>query len=132
VPTGAISKAQQEALSDGKITYAEYQAGWRRYVECDAKAGYRIINITETNEVYQGGVPATAVKSGIDTTCYDREFKQVDIIWQNLRANTSPDAAAYRACLLSKHVTPATTEQAMYFQLLKLKIDPNKCINEHQ
>jgi hypothetical protein len=123
-----MSAAQTAALADGKVTYAEYQAGFRRYVACEAKAGYTVKYTGQTNEVYQYFVPAAAVNSGVDRRCYDSEFNQIDAIWQVSRENTSPQAADYRACLTAAGIKPAATETAMYYQLRKAKIDPAKCV----
>jgi hypothetical protein len=127
-----MSAAQKAAVADGKVTYAEYQAGFRRYVACEAKAGYIVSSSGQLNEVYQYLVPAPAVKSGVDARCYASEFKEIDTIWQLSRADTSPQAAAYRVCLIKAGITPAKTETEMYFQLRKAKIDPTKCYESQQ
>jgi hypothetical protein len=122
-----MSAAQTAALADGKVSYAEYQAGFRRFVACESKAGYAINPSGQINEIYQFMVSAAAVDSGVDARCYASEFKQIDEIWQVSREDTSPQAAAYRACLIKGGITPAKTETKMYNQLLKAKIDPGKC-----
>jgi hypothetical protein len=126
-PAPTISAAQAAALADGKITYAEYEAGWRRYVACDAKAGYTVVKGGETNEVISGQVPDAAVTSGADAQCYDREFKQIDMIWQVSRENTSPQAVIFHKCLVAKGKTPAATYAGMVKQLQSLGIDPASC-----
>ncbi len=128
----SMSAAQVAALSDHKVTYAEYEAGWRRYIACDAKAGYVVRDLGESNEVHHGAIPEAAVNSGVDAKCYGREFKQIDTVWQTSRENTSSVAQAYRECLVAAGVTPQASEGAMYAQLQKINVDPHQCVVSHE
>jgi hypothetical protein len=123
----AQSAAQKQELADGKVTYAEYEAAFRRYVACDAKAGYKLSINGQTNEVNNFSVPAAAVDSGIDEKCNKREFDDVDTKWQIGREDTSPQAQAYSKCLLKAGITPKATETEKFDQLEKAHIDPTKC-----
>jgi hypothetical protein len=124
----SISATQKKALADNKVTYDEYEAGWRRYVACEADAGYTVKKLTEVNQVIQGTIPDAAVKSGVDAKCYEREFKQLDQIWQVSRENTSPQAQQLHECLIKHGQTPEATLAKMVDQLRKLGIDPASCL----
>jgi hypothetical protein len=124
-----MSAAQAAVIAKGHIDYTDYQAGLRRYIACVGKAGYAIKVTGSTNEIDDLQIPAAAVSSGAEPTCYTKEFKQIDINWQMSRSNTSPEAEAYHNCLVAKGVTPAATEGAMVKQLSKLGISPSQCLN---
>jgi len=127
-PKISTSAEQKAALADGKVDYDEYQAGWRRYVACDAKAGYTITQTGEVNQVISGQIPDAAVDSGVDKKCYEGEFKQIDMLWQTARIETSPAAAKFRECLSAKGETPEATYAGMVQQLQDLGIDPSTCL----
>ncbi len=126
-PAAKMSADQKAALSDKKVTYDEYLAGWDRYVACEAAAGYTVTKTDETNQVIMGQVPDGAVQSGVDAKCYDAEFAQIDTIWQVSREDTSPQANAFRECLEAHHVTPAKSERKMIEQLESNGIDRDAC-----
>ena len=128
LPKISTSAQQKAALADGKVDYDEYQAGWRRYVACNAKAGYTITQTGEVNQVISGQIPDAAVDSGVDRKCYEGEFKQIDMIWQTARIETSPAAAKFRECLSAKGETPEATYAGMVQQLQDLGIDPSTCL----
>lgn len=122
-----MSSAQRAALADGKVTYDEYKAAFRRYVACDSKAGYKVLTNGETNEVVDFAVPAAAVDSGVDDRCNHREFWNIDSKWQLSREDTSQQAAAYGKCLQAAGITPKATETEKFHQLQQAHIDPTQC-----
>lgn len=129
IPTASsVSAAQSAALGDQKVSYDEYIAGFRRYVSCVASAGYTIQVLGEENKVENFRVPDAAVSSGADGKCYEREFKQLDQMWQVSRADTSPEAVAFHDCLVAHGQTPEGTYAGMVKQLQALGVDPQSCL----
>jgi|GEM_PF-762435 hypothetical protein len=128
--TGTPASAEQlAALADDKITYDEYVAAYRRYASCVAAGGYQIVEQGQTNQVFHYAVPAAAVDSGVNDTCYDKEFYFVDSQWQVSVEDTSDEARRYAECLNAKGITPAEHAKDRYQQLLDAGIDPQACLS---
>ncbi|MDO9398028.1 MAG: hypothetical protein Q7T71_15900, partial [Herbiconiux sp.] len=83
----SAGSAQRLAFRDDRITKTEYRAGFERFRECLADAGFDIGSGTETEFGITYSVPAEAVDTGADKTCYDRHFKAMDMAWQIPRAD---------------------------------------------
>lgn len=120
------SAEQSSALADGKITNAEYHDGFRRYANCLSIAGYELYSIVDRDVRIDYSVPAVAVDSGADGTCYAREFDAVDSAWQT--SNDDPKLTdIYRACLVSRNLSVPTSQSEMIASLLAAGIDPISC-----
>lgn len=76
------SPEQQAALEDGTVTEDEYRAGFVRYSACMLDAGYPLSGVDESGPVIGYSNDADAVTSGVEGTCYAREFAQLDMGWQ--------------------------------------------------
>jgi hypothetical protein len=83
------SAAQRAALSDGRVTRAEYQAAFNRFESCVESAGFAIGKGSEVNQVIRYVIPQAAVASGASSRCYDSEFHGIDAAWQVSREKTS-------------------------------------------
>jgi hypothetical protein len=81
-PKSPPSAAQQEAITDGVATEAEYRAGFDRYSECMSDAGYPVVFIDQTGTIIQYSNRMEAVTSGHEARCYASEFEQLDTAWQ--------------------------------------------------
>ncbi|GAA4681796.1 hypothetical protein [Frondihabitans cladoniiphilus] len=81
LPTQAgASSSQVDAVADGQVTRAEYVIAFNRYEACMAQAGFEI-NAPDNGGTFEYGIPGAGLAVS-DTTCYPREFAQVDAIWQ--------------------------------------------------
>lgn len=90
------STQQELELSDGTVTQQEYLAAYSRYAGCMGEAGYPMAPVSGEPSFVFYAVPAAAVDSGADSTCYNREFGKVDAAWQlTLAAITSSCLAAH-------------------------------------
>lgn len=78
----AMSRQQQDAVTDGVVTEREYTAGYEAYVSCLADRGYEVEELGRPSTVYQFGVPDAAVVEGADGDCYESHFRHVDDGWQ--------------------------------------------------
>ena len=89
---GAESDAQSSALADGKVTLAEYQAGFLRYSDCMTRAGYPLVGVKYDPQtlLYSARIPNRAVETGADSQCYSREFYKLDLAWQTDPARSKP------------------------------------------
>jgi len=125
-----ISSEQRSAMKDGKVDRDEYLAGFRRYSACVADKGFKVEKLGDDNEVITYRVAGDGVKASDD--CYNLEFYEVDRTWQLSREDTSPDAAAYSACLTAHHITPEPTYAGMMSQLVKANIEPADCLRQYQ
>lgn len=76
----SVSAVQQEALADGEVTRAEYEAGLDRYVKCMADLGWSVGVIDRDAEVIDYRIEAIA--GADDALCYVAEFEQIDMAWQ--------------------------------------------------
>jgi hypothetical protein len=127
-PSVKMSKAQTADLADGKVTFDEYKAAMRRYVACDAKAGYTVqVGPLDDNDQYQMAIPNAARQSGVDDKCDQQEYFLVSSKWQIAHEDTSQLAIATGKCIAAKGYTPAKTWDERYSQAVKLGIDPAKC-----
>lgn len=79
---GEPSSAQRDALADGVVTEAEYRAGFDRYRQCMADAGYPLGSVNESDTVISYENSAEAVQSGKEGHCYAAEFAELDMQWQ--------------------------------------------------
>ena len=130
-PSVKMSSAQAAELADGKVTLDEYTAAMRRYVACDAKAGYVVQVGQLVDNVYEMAIPAAARDSGVDLKCDQREYFFLDQKWQIAHQDTTAVAIATGKCIAAKGITPATHWLKRYAQAMKLGINPAKCIAKY-
>jgi hypothetical protein len=136
---GSQSEAQKQALADGRVTFDEYEAGFLRYKDCVASAGYPLTNVQfdSATQLYRADVAGAAVDGGADDQCYRREFEALDKSWQ---ANTDRPGnfdlkviGWYRDCLAKAGVSlPDDRPGVNYLDLMHENgLDPLACIKEH-
>ena len=124
---GTTADQGHPALSDGEVSYDEYQAEFRAYSSCLEDAGYKFIVHDEENQTIQFSVPGGAVESGVDANCYDEEFAEVDATWQIAHIDTSESARILRTCLEGLGITPGESYDEMTKQLSDSGNDPSAC-----
>jgi hypothetical protein len=112
-------------MTDGKVSYDEYLAGYRRYAACTAKAGYKVTNRGEIGRVIQYSVPSEGLTAS--DKCYAQEFQEIDTSWQIANEDQSYEAQVLRTCLTQHGVTPAQSLDAMAAQLHELKVNIDTC-----
>jgi hypothetical protein len=93
------SAEQSAALEDSVVSREEYDEGFRRYQSCLSTAGYELVDVKEEYQVITFGIPASAVDSGVDADCYDKEFAQVDSTWQLSVEDQGKYATIFGQCL---------------------------------
>ncbi|PPH96806.1 hypothetical protein C5C56_13725 [Rathayibacter sp. AY1D1] len=76
------SAEQQAALEDGTVTEDEYRAGFTRYAACMLAADYPLSIIDESGPIIDYTNNVDAVTSGVEGSCYAKEFGQLDMGWQ--------------------------------------------------
>ncbi|MFC9558333.1 hypothetical protein [Agromyces sp. NPDC056965] len=74
---------------------------------------------------------AEADFTGDRERCYFGEFQRVDERWQFLHKDESLANRANQACLAAAGVTPKTTTEDVWAQILEAGLDPTKCAREY-
>lgn len=127
----AISVAQAAEIADGKVNQDEYDAAYRRFVSCMAKAGYPVIEKGQKNSVYDYATLAdSASAQEADAACYTKEFQQVDVAWQIAHQEeiSAQSVAFLRGCLRDHGIEPTgTTTSALVQEFTKAGLDPGVC-----
>jgi hypothetical protein len=85
-----LSSDQKSDLADDIITRDEYKAAYFRYVSCVSDGGYELLQLGEINGTYDYAIPDEAVVSGINDTCYDKEFVYVEELWRGMTSGETP------------------------------------------
>lgn len=124
----ALSAEQEAALADGEVTHDEYEAGYRRYVDCLAASGYTVLDNGVEYDIHQFGVPAEAVESGDDDRCYSAEFKLIDVEWQIAHEDSSVTARLIADCLTAAGVAPKSTMAELNAQLEENGLTFEQCV----
>lgn len=68
--------------------------------------GYEVIVRSDDDYLIDMRIPGEAVDSGVDETCYELEFSQVDDLWQLANQDKRSDVDALRECMVSNDVVP--------------------------
>jgi len=122
---------QREALTDGEVTQDEYTAGFERFRACLRAEGYELRDVELVGVVWQGGIPAEAVDSGVEKTCYDRDFKFVDVVWQTSNQEETSLLDALRYCLQERGLgVPSTLAEAQR-AVAGAGLDEASCVAEY-
>jgi len=119
-PDAAPSAAQKAALADGSVTRDEYEAGYLRALGCMGQAGFDMIPVPLNELVLHAGTSG-AEDPTWSHSCYPREFKQIDSVWQ-----LEIEKAA-TACLARIGVTPAHDGTEWDDQLSQHGLTPQEC-----
>lgn len=127
VPSGA-SAEQVAALEDGDVSEEEYTAGYRRLVACVTDAGYAIDEYGRPSTVYEFGIDAGAVDSGLFDECYDREFKAIDIVWQTENPPWTEAGPVLQGCLEDAGLSTEGNEEELKQRLVDNGIDVWVCL----
>jgi len=129
----------KSALDDGQVTFAEYEAGFLRYKDCLALAGYEVagVQFDSSTQLYSALIPNSAIATGQDESCYNAEYGPLDMSWQaNLDRPGNTDVTLgnwYRECLVAAGVTVAEglTPRQLLEALNLNGVDPAKCVSDH-
>ncbi|MGO1409967.1 MAG: hypothetical protein ACTHU7_00905 [Microbacterium sp.] len=101
-----VSETQAKAVADGVASEQEYREGFQRYQDCMSDHGYEVIVRSDDDYLIDMRIPGEAVDSGVDETCYELEFSQVDDLWQLANQDKRSDVDALRECMVSNDVVP--------------------------
>lgn len=85
-PPALTSAEQSAAVGDGTVTETEYRDAFGRFQRCMADARYPLTVVDPTANTIKYTYSADAYRAGIDATCYDAEFRQVDSAWRTTQA----------------------------------------------
>jgi hypothetical protein len=79
----AGQQRQQEAQADGAVSFEEYEDAFIRYTTCLTDAGYPPLEprLDEATMLYDYRIVDAAVQSGVDMSCYEQEFSEVNAAW---------------------------------------------------
>lgn len=83
--TGASrSDGVEQALSDGKVTFSEYETAFLSFQDCMLSRGAELTNVelNPTIQLYTFEVQESAVTSGVEDECYIPHFAAIDQAWQ--------------------------------------------------
>ena len=124
-PTTDVSVAQREALADGVVSQAEYDAGFRRYVACMEAEGFDVIDLGVRRNLIDYAIVEDAEEA--DAYCYPFEYRDIDRTWQIAHLDDSDAADHLRACLVDHGVEPGETMSRMQDQLAEAGLEPGDC-----
>lgn len=123
----AISPIQSSELSNGTVTFDEYQAAFRRFTACAQQAGFNVSVGSLQYNVYNYRLTEAAANSKQVEHCYDFEFGQVDTAWQVANENTSSTSVHLSECLKKQGIPVPSTVKKMVELLEQASIDPTTC-----
>ncbi len=109
------------------VTSEEYDGGFEAYRSCLSDAGYQLRMEANDGPVIRFSVPAAAVESGVDVSCYEEHFATTDERWQLQNADSSKSASTLAACLEQEGITPASSMKDMVEQATAAGIDIGTC-----
>jgi len=122
---------QREALMDGEVSQDEYTAGFERFRACLRAEGYELRDVELVGVVWQGGIPAEAVDSGVEKTCYDRDLKFVDVVWQTSNQEETSLLDALRYCLQERGLGVPSTLAEAQSAVAGAGLDEASCVAEY-
>ena len=116
------------ALSDGTVTYDEYESAYRSFVACMNEGGFEVIeHDPDANGVINYSVSNDAVAAGVDEACYDEHYGPVDQAFQIAHEDTSSSAEFLRTCLREQGIEPSDTMEGLLAQFEEEGIDIATC-----
>ena len=85
-------------------------------------------------EPYNGfieySIPLEADESGVDAPCYEREFDDVDTVWQLAHEDVSWSAHVARQCVIAAGLTPHEKMADNIKELDDANVDTTTCSGE--
>ena len=127
VPEMASSEVTA-ALSDGTVTYDEYESAYRNFVACMNDGGFEVIeHDPDANGVINYSVSNDAVAAGVDEACYNEHYGPGDQAFQIAHEDTSSSAEFLRTCLREHGIEPSDTMEGLLAQFEKEGIDIATC-----
>ena len=76
------SAQARSEIEDGQVTRSEYENAYSRYVGCMAGLGYPVEPLWPGAAVLGPNPTPEGLSSGASELCYNREFFDVDRVWQ--------------------------------------------------
>jgi len=128
LPAISPSEEQQAAIADGEVDETEYTDGFERYESCMREAGWSLVGVDRTGYLIEYSVPDEAVVRGDDDRCSQREFAEIDTLWQLAHEDESYTTRLYQHCLREAGVDPAEDAAAVFAQLGEHDLDPKDCL----
>lgn len=124
-PTIDISSEQTQAIEDGVVDQAEYDAAFRRYSSCMEQAGYAVAQTGMDGAIIEYAFSADG--EGADARCYSLELEQVDVMWQMAHQDGTDNAEWTRVCLEAHGIVPADTMDEMVDQMTEFGLTGADC-----
>ncbi|MFB2597087.1 hypothetical protein ACEXQE_04765 [Herbiconiux sp. P17] len=124
------SLAQQEALADGVVDRAEYEAGFAGYQACMSDGGYTVEVLDASGTIIHYRQLAQSSDDGTAYRCYQIEFAGVDESWQIAHQDEQADAALLDACLRDNGLAVPETRQEKIDALVSAGVDLGSCLGK--
>ena len=120
------SEEQRAAMADGTVTSEEYHEAFRRFSACLSAHGFELARVVDTGARIRYAMPDTAVQAGAGPSCYEREYRGVDMLWQ-LTHEDPAKTERYRSCLEQLGLDVPDTQDEMLDVLRANGINPGNC-----
>jgi hypothetical protein len=124
------SPAQQDALADGVVDRAEYEAGFAGYQACMSDAGYTVEVLNATSTIIDYRQLAQSSDDGTANRCYQIEFAGVDESWQLAHQDERADAELLDACLRDNGLAIPKARQDKIDALVQAGVDLGSCLGK--
>lgn len=124
------SLAQEEALADGVVDHAEYEAGFAAFQACTSDGGYTVEILDAGSAIIDYRYLAQASDDGTADRCYQIEFAAVDESWQTAHQDEQADSALLDACLSENGLAIPKTRQEKVDALVWAGVDLGSCLAE--
>ncbi|MCS5714603.1 hypothetical protein NVV95_08560 [Herbiconiux sp. CPCC 205716] len=122
------SLAQENALADGVVDEAEYEAGFAAFQACMTAGGYIVEVRDNSTAIIDYRYLAQATDDGTADRCYQIEFAAVDESWQTAHQDEQADSALLDACLSENGLAIPTTRQEKVDALVRAGVDLGRCM----
>ncbi|WP_291045708.1 hypothetical protein [Herbiconiux sp.] len=133
VPRGEVfppSLAQENALADGVVDEAEYDAGFAGFQACMSAGGYTVEVLDTSTSIIDYRYLAQATDDGTADRCYQIEFAAIDESWQTAHQDEQADGELLDACLSENGLAIPKTRQEKVDALVLAGVDLGTCLAE--
>jgi hypothetical protein len=131
---GSGSQVLRAALADGRVTFDEYEAGFLRFKDCMANAGYPLkeVRFDQSTQLYLYVTTGNGTADG----CYSSDFEPLDMAWQGNRdrpGNIDVKVLSwYHDCLVEAGVSVDGVAEEGYLALMEQNgVDVGQCVQSH-
>jgi len=124
LPTSVVlSPAQTAALADGKVTFDEYDVGFRAFFGCVDDAGITISEDGIYGQVYKYSYLSGSEREPEYGRCYSYHFEYLDREWQMANVDISETTDWLKDCLREQGIEPLTTSADVHRQFEENSLD---------